>query len=563
MNKQINGALFKQMILHGAAAITAQKQAINDLNVFPVPDGDTGTNMSMTIATAVTELKKNSPATVEQAASITASALLRGARGNSGVILSLLFRGLSKALKGHETADAATFATAMQEGVSAAYKAVMKPAEGTVLTVSRLAAKRAADVAAEGETDIERVLEESIREGYEALAQTTDMNPVLKKAGVVDAGGKGYLLILEGMLAEMRGEPMPETTESEAQESTIDYGAIAAEEITFTFDTVFIVRKANPDVDLEPLREYLSSIGDSLVIGEDDEAFKVHVHTDIPGDALNEGQKYGVLELAKIENMRTQADDMAAGRKTQSVDDLEMDENAPIPAAEEAGHVVAAPEKKYGFLAVCAGDGLAEVFRDLGADGVVSGGQTMNPSTESILEGVDKIPAETVFILPNNGNIIMAAQQCDALTEKNVIVIPTKTVPQGITAMMNVDFDAAEAEDITNAMVESLTTVTTAQITYAARNSDFDGFDIKEGDYLALEEGKLFGTDNQLNVLLEKLAEDAKSRESTFISLYFGEDVTEEQAQEAAQVFQTVCPDAETVVLSGGQPVYYYIISME
>ena len=563
MNKQINGALFKQMILHGAAAITAQKQAINDLNVFPVPDGDTGTNMSMTIATAVTELKKNSPATVEQAASITASALLRGARGNSGVILSLLFRGLSKALKGHETADAATFAAAMQEGVSAAYKAVMKPAEGTVLTVSRLAAKRAADVAAEGETDIERVLEESIREGYEALAQTTDMNPVLKKAGVVDAGGKGYLLILEGMLAEMRGEPMPETTESEAQESTIDYGAIAAEEITFTFDTVFIVRKANPDVDLEPLREYLSSIGDSLVIGEDDEAFKVHVHTDIPGDALNEGQKYGVLELAKIENMRTQADDMAAGRKTQSVDDLEMDENAPIPAAEETGHVVAAPEKKYGFLAVCAGDGLAEVFRDLGADGVVSGGQTMNPSTESILEGVDKIPAETVFVLPNNGNIIMAAQQCDALTEKNVIVIPTKTVPQGITAMMNVDFDAAEAEDITNAMVESLSTVTTAQITYAARNSDFDGFDIKEGDYLALEEGKLFGTDNQLNVLLEKLAEDAKSRESTFISLYFGEDVTEEQAQEAAQVFQTVCPDAEIVVLSGGQPVYYYIISME
>ena len=563
MNKQINGALFKQMILHGAAAITAQKQAINDLNVFPVPDGDTGTNMSMTIATAVTELKKNSPATVEQAASITASALLRGARGNSGVILSLLFRGLSKALKGHETADAATFAAAMQEGVSAAYKAVMKPAEGTVLTVSRLAAKRAADVANQGETDIERVLEESIREGYEALAQTTDMNPVLKKAGVVDAGGKGYLLILEGMLAEMRGEPMPETTESEAQESTIDYGAIAAEEITFTFDTVFIVRKANPDVDLEPLREYLSSIGDSLVIGEDDEAFKVHVHTDIPGDALNEGQKYGVLELAKIENMRTQADDMAAGRKTQSVDDLEMDENAPIPAAEEAGHVVAAPEKKYGFLAVCAGDGLAEVFRDLGADGVVSGGQTMNPSTESILEGVDKIPAETVFVLPNNGNIIMAAQQCDALTEKNVIVIPTKTVPQGITAMMNVDFDAAEAEDITNAMVESLTTVTTAQITYAARNSDFDGFDIKAGDYLALEEGKLFGTDNQLNVLLEKLAEDAKSRESTFISLYFGEDVTEEQAQEAAQVFQTVCPDAEIVVLSGGQPVYYYIISME
>ena len=564
MNTQITGALFKQMILHGAASITAQKQAINDLNVFPVPDGDTGTNRSMTIATAVAELRKNEPATVDKAASVTASALLRGARGNSGVILSLLFRGMSKGLKGHETADAATFAAAMQEGVSAAYKAVMKPAEGTVLTVSRLAAKRAVDVAAEGETDLEVVLEEAIREGYDALAQTTDMNPVLKKAGVVDAGGKGYLLILEGMLAEMRGEPMPEMTESTPQETSIDYGAIAAEEITFTFDTVFIVRKSNPDVDLEPLREYLNSIGDSLVIGEDDEAFKVHVHTDIPGNALNEGQKYGILELAKIENMRTQADDMAAGRKTQSVDDLEMDEaNVNPPAKEETGHIVAAPEKKYGFLAVCAGDGLAAVFKDLGADGVVSGGQTMNPSTESILEGVDKIPAETVFVLPNNGNIIMAAQQCDALTEKHVIVIPTKTVPQGITAMMNVDFEAEDAAIIEAAMTESLPTVTTAQITYAARNSDFDGFDIKEGDYLALEEGKLFGTDSSLNVLLENLAADALEREASFISLYFGEDVSEEDAQKAAAVFEARCPDAEIAVLSGGQPVYYYIISME
>ena len=560
MRQTINGSDFRRLVISAAAAIEINKQKLNELNVFPVPDGDTGTNMSMTIASAVDALRKAQPATIDQAASTTASALLRGARGNSGVILSLLFRGISKSLKGHETADAATFAAAMQEGVSAAYKAVMKPAEGTVLTVSRLAAKRAVDVVAEGETAVEKVLEESIREGYEALAQTTDMNPVLKKAGVVDAGGKGYLLILEGMLAEMRGEPMPETTETKTQENTIDYGAIAAEEITFTFDTVFIVRKANPDVDLEPLREYLNSIGDSLVIGEDDEAFKVHVHTDIPGDALNEGQKYGVLELAKIENMRTQAEDMAAGRQTQSVDDLDEDPAAP---AEETGHVVAAPEKKYGFLAVCAGEGLATVFKDLGVDYVVSGGQTMNPSTESILEGVDKIPAETVFVLPNNSNIIMAAQQCDALTEKNVIVIPTKTVPQGITAMMNVDFEAAEAEDITNAMTESLSTVTTAQITYAARNSDFDGFDIKEGDYLALEEGKLFGTDNQLNVLLEKLAEDAKAREASFISLYYGEDVQEEDAQKAAEVFQSVCPDAEIMVRSGGQPVYYFIISVE
>ena len=563
MNDQITGALFKRMVLHGAATITAQKQAINDLNVFPVPDGDTGTNMSMTIATAVTELRKTQPATVDQAASVTASALLRGARGNSGVILSLLFRGLSKALKGRETADAAAFAAAMQEGVSAAYKAVMKPAEGTVLTVSRLAAKQAVDTAAAGETDLEKVLEDAIRVGYAALAQTTEMNPVLKKAGVVDAGGKGYLLILDGMLSELRGEPMPEAAEGEAepQKEKADFAAMAAEDITFAFDTVFIVRKAMADISLEPLRTYLNSIGDSLVIGEDDEAFKVHVHTNIPGSALNEAQKYGTLELAKIENMRTQADDLAAGKHVQSTDDLDAVEEALESApAEEA---VAAPEKKYGFLAVCAGDGLAAVFRDLGADGVVSGGQTMNPSTESILEGVNKIPAETVFVLPNNGNIIMAAQQCAALTEKQVVVIPTKTVPQGITAMMNVDFDAPDAQSITDTMTEALTSVTTAQITYAARDSDFDGFAIKEGDYLALEEGKLFGTDGSLDTLLHKLAEDAAGRESSFISLYFGEDVTEADAQKAGALFEEVCPGAEVAVLPGGQPVYYYIISME
>ena len=566
MNEQITGVLFKQMVLHGAAAITAQKQAINDLNVFPVPDGDTGTNMSMTIGAAVTELRKSNPESLEKAASITASALLRGARGNSGVILSLLFRGISKALKGHETADAVIFAAAMQEGVSAAYKAVMKPAEGTVLTVSRLASKRAVDVAAEGETDLEKILEEAIAEGQEALAATTDMNPVLKKAGVVDAGGKGYLLILEGMLAELRGEAMPELDTTEEKEKA-DFKSLDAEEIiTFAFDTVYIVRKNDPDVDLDPLRKFLNSIGDSLVIGEDDEVFKVHVHTDTPGIALTESQKYGTLELAKIENMRTQAEQLAAGVHEQSTDDLDaIEEELESGAYESAAPAAPAePEKKYGFLAVCAGPGLEAVFTDLGADAVVSGGQTMNPSTESILAGIDKVPAENVFILPNNGNIIMAAQQCVGLVEnKNIIVIPTKTVPQGITAMMNVDFECDSADDIAAAMTDSISTVTTAQITYAARNSDFDGFDIKEGDYLALEEGKLFGTDSDLNVLLEKLAADAVERDASFISLYYGEDVTEEQANEATKLFQDTCPDAEIAVLAGGQPVYYYIVSME
>ena len=555
MNNQITGALFKQMVLHGAAAITAQKQAINDLNVFPVPDGDTGTNMSMTIGAAVTELRKIEPATLTKAADTTASALLRGARGNSGVILSLLFRGISKGLKGRETADAAVFAAAMQEGVSAAYKAVMKPAEGTVLTVSRLASKAAVDTAAD-EADVEKVLEEAIRVGYEALAQTTDMNPVLKKAGVVDAGGKGYLIILEGMLRALRGEPVPEVADT--AEEKADFAAIGDEDITFAFDTVFIVRKTS-DKPLDGLRAYLNSIGDSLVIGEDDEAFKVHVHTDTPGDALNEAQKYGTLELAKIENMRTQAADLAAGKKAQSTDDLDAVE-AELERGEAA---VAAPEKRYGFLAVCAGEGLEAVFRDLTVDRIVSGGQTMNPSTEAILQEVNRTPSEIVFILPNNKNIIMAAQQCVGLTEKQVIVVPTATVPQGISAMMAVDPDNDDPQAILAAMTEAAANVTTAQITYAARNSDFDGFAINEGDYLALCDGKLLGTDRSLDVLLDKLAHVAADKNAEFVTVYSGQGVTEDDAARAAEVFETICPDAEVAALPGGQPVYYYIIAIE
>ena len=490
--------------------------------------------------------------------------MLFRSRGNSGVILSLLFRGFAKAVRDKTTMDGADLAMALDFGVAAAYKAVMKPAEGTILTVSRMAAARAAGAAREN-ADLESVLQAAIEEGGAALDHTIDQNPVLKKAGVVDAGGKGFLVILQGMLDELQGKPMPKTDEDEASAPAdkADFEMMAAEEITFAFDTVYIVRKKTADVDLEPLRRYLNSIGDSLVIGEDDEAFKVHVHTNIPGNALNEAQKYGTLELAKIENMRTQADDLAAGKHVQSTDDLDAVEAELESVPVEETPAVAAPEKPYGFLAVCAGDGLAAVFRDLGADGVVSGGQTMNPSTESILEGVNKIPAETVFVLPNNGNIIMAAQQCAALTEKQVVVIPTKTVPQGITAMMNVDFDAPDAQTITDAMTGSLSSVTTAQITYAARDSDFDGFAIKEGDYLALEEGKLFDTDGSLDTLLHKLAEDAAGREASFISLYFGEDVQEADAQKAGALFEEVCPGAEVAVLSGGQPVYYYIISME
>ena len=556
MTDRISGRAFKQMVLFGAACIQAQKQPINDLNVFPVPDGDTGTNMSLTIQTAATELRKSEPATVGEAAKITASALLRGARGNSGVILSLLFRGISKATKGLTELDGAALAAALQEGVSTAYGAVMKPAEGTVLTVSRLSAVRAADAACENNS-AEYVLEETIKVGREVLAQTTDMNPVLKKAGVVDAGGKGYLVILEGMLRALRGEEIPQV--EEAREKA-DFAAISEEDITFTFDTVFIVRKASENVDLSGLREYLNSIGDSLVIGEDDDAFKVHVHTDIPGNAINEAQKYGILEVCKIENMRIQADDVAAGKKTISADDLDNEEA--MSACEE--EVTFAPaEKRYGFLAVCAGEGLEAAFRDLGVDRIVSGGQTMNPSTEAILKEVNLTPSEVVFVLPNNKNIVMAAQQCQGLTEKEVIVIPTATVPQGITAMMNVDIEESDPQVIAQTMLDAAATVTTAQITYAARNSDFDGFAINEGDYLALLNGKLFGTDRDINVLLEKLADLANEQGAEFVTAFYGEGVDEDHANAAAELFAQRCPSAEVSALPGGQPVYYYIISIE
>ncbi len=558
MTDKITGSAFKQMVLFGAACITMERDSINDLNVFPVPDGDTGTNMSLTIQTAAAELKKHQPATLSDAASTTASALLRGARGNSGVILSLLFRGMSKSFKGLDEADGVQLAAALSEGVSTAYSAVMKPAEGTVLTVSRLAARRAVEAADECNS-VEHVLQEAIRVGYETLEQTTDMNPVLKKAGVVDAGGKGYLVILDGMLRALRGEEIPQISDAPAQEKA-DFSALSEEEITFTFDTVFIVRKWE-NTSIEPLRAYLSTIGDCLVIGEDDEAFKVHVHTDIPGNALTEAQKYGTLELAKIENMRTQYEAVAAGKKAQSVDDLDAVEEELENAA--AAPAVAPAEKRYGFLAVCAGDGLATAFHDLGVDTIVSGGQTMNPSTEAILQEVNRTPSEIVFILPNNKNIIMAAQQCVGLTEKQVIVVPTATVPQGITAMMNADLDCEDPQALADAMAQAASAVTSAQVTYAARNSDFDGFAINEGDYLALEDGKLFGTDRAIEPLLEKLAQQAAEKQAEFVTVFYGEGVSETDAQAAEAVFTAACPEAEVSLLPGGQPVYYYIISIE
>ena len=559
MIKTIDGAAFSRMMLSAAAEIDLNKQKVNELNVFPVPDGDTGTNMSMTLSAASTELRKADGITLTKAADKTASALLRGARGNSGVILSLLFRGFSKSLKGKLEADGKDFAAALTAGVEAAYKAVMKPAEGTILTVSRLTADAARDLAAEN-NEIEYVLQHCLDTAHAALDNTVNQNPVLKKAGVVDAGGMGFCLILRGMLESLRGNDIV-CEDAGAVNEEADFGIFDSEDISFAFDTVFIVRKREDITSLDPLREYLGSIGDSLVIGEDDEAFKVHVHTNIPGDALSEAQKYGTLELAKIENMRLQHDDLTAGRKARSTDDLEAVEKEleNQPAKQEAP---AEPEKRYGSVAVCAGAGLAGVFRDLGVDEIIEGGQTMNPSTEDILHAIEKTPAEIVFVLPNNKNIIMAAQAAAELASREVVVIPTKTVPQGISAMLS--FDAAmEPSENEAAMTGCLSGVMTMQITYAARDSDFDGFDIHAGDYLGLCDGALAGTAREITTLLASLADKAAEAGKEFINIFYGADIQESDAEAALELFRQHAPDAEVNLVSGGQPIYYYLISAE
>ena len=543
MKQIINGADLRRMIISAAAAIEMSKQALNELNVFPVPDGDTGTNMSMTINAAAADLRKAEDPDLTQASKIAASAMLRGARGNSGVILSLLFRGISKKLKGAEDCDGVLWAAALQEGVDAAYKAVMKPAEGTILTVARLAAAKA-DEASKENNFIEFVQEAAIAEAKVALANTVNQNPVLKKAGVVDAGGKGWLVALEAMLCALRGEDVVaagESTVTEVKDSA-DFSDFNTEDITFSYCTEFIISREN-DRDPEALRAFLSELGDSLVLVDDDEIIKVHVHTNDPGTALHEAISYGSFVTVKIENMRLQHTEK-------------------VMTEQELAPKIAEPEKPLGVVSVCAGEGLADVFTNLGVDAIISGGQTMNPSTQDILEAVNRVPAETVFVLPNNKNIIMAAQQVDALTPKHVVVIPSKTVPQGVTAMLNFNPEGS-VEENTEALTGALDTVDTMQITYAARNSDFDGYDIHEGDYLALYGSQLFGTSQDIKVLLKSLAEKVRDEGKEYVTIYYGADVKEKHAQKAADIFADICPDADVNLLKGGQPVYYYLISAE
>ena len=543
MRQTINGTELRRMIISAAASIEIHKQKLNDLNVFPVPDGDTGTNMAMTINTAAADLRKIEDPSLEKAASTAASAMLRGARGNSGVILSLLFRGISKRLKGSTECDGVLWAEALQEGVDAAYKAVMKPAEGTILTVARLAAAKAREAAKENNF-FEYVHEAALQEAREALANTPNQNPVLKKANVVDAGGKGWVYVLKAIYGVLQGEEIaaPEADDQVQVNEQAAFDDFDDEDITFTYCTEFIISREN-DKDPDELRQFLATLGDSLVLVDDDEIIKVHVHTDDPGTALHEAVSYGSFVTVKIENMRLQHTEK-------------------VLSEQEISPKIAVPEKALGVVSVCAGDGLADVFMNLGVDGIISGGQTMNPSTQDILETVNKVPAETVFVLPNNKNIIMAAQQVEGLTPKHVVVIPSKTVPQGITAMLSFNTEGT-VEENTEALTEALGMVDTTQITYAARNSDFDGYLIHEGDYLAMVGSALFGTSRDIKVLLRSLAEKVRDDGKEYITIYYGEDIQEKHARKAADIFAEICPGADVNLLRGGQPVYYYMIAAE
>ena len=563
----ISGKILRDAIISGANNINNQRSRVDELNVFPVPDGDTGTNMGMTVGASVRELEAlDDSCTVGEASKTAASAMLRGARGNSGVITSLLFRGFSKALEGKKEATAADIVEALKKGVEGAYKAVMKPTEGTILTVARIASEEAAACGAE---DVPALWDVVMTAGQKALEDTPNLLPVLKKAGVVDAGGQGIMIIFEGMGKVFHGEGIVaggEAAPNKAKLSTENAGKgvftddlMKVEDIKNGYCTQFLINKYE-GASAAKMRAFAESNGDSVVCIEDDDVINLHVHTADPGKILSEAIKYGYLTNFKIENMHEQF--LARQKQGKSLEKQASAEKAPSQSSEFV-YAAVDPSRDYGFVAVAAGEGLKAVFTDLAADAVVSGGQTMNPATEDILAAIQSVPAKTVFVLPNNKNIVMAAQQCVGLTEKQVIVVPTHSIPQGISAMMSVDTAEEDPQAILAAMTEAAAAVTTAQITYAARNSDFDGFAINEGDYLALLDGKLFGTERDITSLLTRLAALAAEREAAFVTLFYGEGVSQEEAEAAQALFTKACPETEISLLSGGQPVYYYTISIE
>lgn len=545
--------MLARAIISGANNISNNKQMVDELNVFPVPDGDTGTNMSMTINAGKKELELLENPSVEKVAEVTASALLRGARGNSGVILSLLFRGFAKGLKGKQTANGQDIANALTLGVDAAYKAVMKPTEGTILTVARVAAQSATELALTT-NDPKAIFDNIVLVAKTTLDETPEMLPVLKKAGVVDAGGMGLLVIFEGMQAVFNNasevKVIGKSNEKAATAPVLNAVADFDGEITFAYCTEFIVDKAPKCPDSLKLRAYLETIGDSVVCVDDDTIIKVHVHTNTPGNALQEGLKFGQLINMKIENMKEQHQ----AKINEAVRTKADDEYKPVD-----------PDKQYGFVAVCAGAGLKELFTDLGVDRIVSGGQTMNPSTDDILRAIEATPAETVFVLPNNKNIIMAAEQAVKLADRRVCVLQTRTIPQGISAMLAFDADLGYSENRLN-MTKQFDLVQTGLITFAARDSDFDGHSIKKGEILGLDNGKLSFTEKDLTKSLLRLTKTLikKSSASSFITIIYGSDVTDEQAEKAqSAIIDKFGADYEINLINGGQPVYYYMISVE
>lgn len=545
----ITGKLFRDAVISGANNIQNQRQAVDELNVFPVPDGDTGTNMSMTIGAALAEMKNlSAEITAGEAAKTAASAMLRGARGNSGVILSLIFRGLSKGLAGKNEADAKALSEAFKLGVDAAYKSVMKPTEGTILTVAREAYENTVSLGIEG-GDAAEFLAAYIAEAEKTLAKTPEMLPALKKAGVVDAGGRGLIVILEGMMQVIGGGQI---IESEGGVKPAAPAAVAAsgavqEEITFAYCTEFIVNKKQGAKDATALRAYLETIGDCVVVVDDEDIIKVHVHSNHPGKAIEEGLKFGELTKMKIENMREQHNNIIKADEAQ-----QTNRKAPV-----------APEKDMGFVAVAAGAGLEALFHDLGVDNVVRGGQTMNPSTEDILEAIGQTPAHNVFVLPNNKNIIMAAEQAVSLADRNVCVLQSRTIPQGITAMMAFDPDSDFVAN-RSGMTEALANVQSGQITFAVRDSEYDGHKIKQGDILAMDNGKIVFTETDVTKSLIKLTKRLITSSSSYITVIYGSDVSDADAEAAYEKLRAKISDnIDIVLVNGGQPVYYYIISVE
>ena len=543
----LSGKILRDAIISGANNIINNKESVDELNVFPVPDGDTGTNMSMTIRNAVAELNMLSDSvTVETVAQTAASAMLRGARGNSGVILSLLFRGLSKGLAGKHEATVEDYCNALKLGAEAAYKSVMKPTEGTILTVARVAAEKANDAQCKDFAELFDVLTTAAKE---TLDQTPEMLPVLKKAGVVDAGGMGYYTILKGMASVICGGVMISAKEETATEKAVVTNAAGTFEtdIEFTYCTEFIVVKSDVNKDATKLRAFLESIGDCVVVVDDNSIIKVHVHTEHPGKALEEGILYGSLINLKIENMKEQHKGAAAK--------AEMQKKQKLAPAE--------PVKDFGFVSVTSGAGLEDLFKDLGVDVIVRGGQTMNPSTEDILEAINATPARNIFVLPNNKNIIMAAEQAVKLTDRNVIVLQTRTIPQGITAMLAFDESSDFSTNGVN-MTKALDNVGSGSITFAVRDSDFEGKQIKKGEILAMEYGKLAFVEKDVTKALIKITKKLIRSGSSYITIIYGSDVTDETAQAAFEALRAkISDDIEIVLVNGGQPVYYYLISVE